>query len=85
MEHVIYSINGPVVTVKDITNFQMLEMVYVGHQKLMGEVIAISESKTTIQVYESTTGLKVGEPVHRTGEPISVLLGPGLMKNIFDG
>ncbi|MBN2268048.1 MAG: V-type ATP synthase subunit A [Acholeplasmataceae bacterium] len=85
MEHVIYSINGPVVTVKDVTDFQMLEMVYVGKQKLMGEVIAISQTKTTIQVYESTTGLAIGEPVHPTGEPISVLLGPGLMKNIFDG
>jgi V/A-type H+-transporting ATPase subunit A len=85
MEHTIYSINGPVVTVKDVTNFQMLEMVYVGKQKLMGEVIAISQSKTTIQVYESTTGLTIGEPVHPTGEPISVILGPGLMKNIFDG
>ena len=85
MEHTIYSINGPVVTVKDVTNFQMLEMVYVGKQKLMGEVIAISQQKTTIQVYESTTGLTVGEPVYSTGEPISVILGPGLMKNIFDG
>lgn len=85
MEHVIYSINGPVVTVKDVTNFQMLEMVYVGKQKLMGEVIAISQMKTTIQVYESTTGLTIGEPVYPTGEPISVILGPGLMKNIFDG
>ncbi len=85
MEHVIYSINGPVVTVKDVTNFQMLEMVYVGRQKLMGEVISISQSKTTIQVYESTTGLTIGEPVYPTGEPISVILGPGLMKNIFDG
>ncbi|MDX9692275.1 MAG: V-type ATP synthase subunit A [Acholeplasmataceae bacterium] len=85
MEHVIHSINGPVVTVKDKTNFQMLEMVYVGKQKLMGEVIAISQLKTTIQVYESTTGLTIGEPVYATGEPISVILGPGLMKNIFDG
>ena len=50
------------------------------NKKLMGEVIAISQQKTTIQVYESTTGLTVGEPVYSTGEPISVILGPGLMK-----
>lgn len=81
----IYSINGPVVTVKDATVFQMLEMVYVGKQKLLGEVISISKEKTTIQVYEDTTGLIPGEPVFSTGEPISALLGPGLLTNIFDG
>lgn len=81
----IYSINGPVVTVKDATVFQMLEMVYVGKQKLLGEVISISKDKTTIQVYEDTTGLIPGEPVFSTGEPISALLGPGLLTNIFDG
>jgi V/A-type H+-transporting ATPase subunit A len=81
----IYSINGPVVTVKNATVFQMLEMVYVGKQKLLGEVISISKDKTTIQVYEDTTGLVPGEPVYSTGEPISALLGPGLLTNIFDG
>jgi V/A-type H+-transporting ATPase subunit A len=63
----------------------MLEMVYVGKQKLLGEVISISKDKTTIQVYEDTTGLIPGEPVFSTGEPISALLGPGLLTNIFDG
>ncbi len=81
----IYSINGPVVTVKDAVDFQMLEMVYVGHAKLLGEVISISKDKTTIQVYEQTTGLMPGEPVFPTGESISVILGPGLLTNIFDG
>lgn len=85
MVNEIYSINGPVVTVKNAVDFAMLEMVYVGKAKLMGEVISISKSSTTIQVYESTTGLGVGEPVYSTGEPISALLGPGLIKNIFDG
>ncbi len=84
-ENVIYSINGPVVTVKDATDFSMLEMVYVGHKKLMGEVISIKKEATTIQVYESTTGLKPGEPVYATGSPISVTLGPGILRNIFDG
>ena len=56
----------------------MLEMVYVGHAKLMGEVISISKDLTTIQVYETTTGLKPGEPVISTGSPICVTLGPGI-------
>jgi len=81
----IYSINGPVITVKDTRDFEMLEMVYVGHNELLGEVISISKEYTTIQVYESTTSLKPGEPVFTTGTPISVTLGPGIMKNIFDG
>ncbi|HBG32409.1 MAG: V-type ATP synthase subunit A [Tenericutes bacterium GWC2_39_45] len=85
MQNTIYSINGPVVTVKNATVFSMLEMVYVGKDRLLGEVISISKNHTTIQVYESTTGLVIGEPVFSTGEPISALLGPGLLKNIFDG
>lgn len=84
-ENKIYSINGPVITVKDASDFEMLEMVYVGHNQLMGEVISISKDYTTIQVYESTTSLKPDEPVYPTGTPISVTLGPGIMKNIFDG
>jgi V/A-type H+-transporting ATPase subunit A len=84
-ENVIYSINGPVVKVKDTVDFSMLEMAYVGKKKLMGEVISIDREFTTIQVYESTTGLKPGEPVYPTGSPISVTLGPGILRNIFDG
>ena len=83
--NVIYSINGPVVKVKNAKDFSMLEMVYVGHAKLMGEVISISKDLTTIQVYETTTGLKPGEPVISTGSPICVTLGPGILRNIFDG
>lgn len=84
-ENVIYSINGPVVKVRHAVDFSMLEKVFVGNQKLMGEVISISKEATTIQVYESTTGLKPGEPVEPTGNPISVTLGPGILRNIFDG
>ena len=84
-ENVIYSINGPVGKVKNAKDFSMLEMVYVGHAKLMGEVISISKDLTTIQVYETTTGLKPGEPVISTGSPICVTLGPGILRNIFDG
>ena len=82
---VIYSINGPVVKVKDTVSFSMLEMVYVGNDSLMGEVISVSKEFTTIQVYETTTGLKPGEPVVSTGSPICATLGPGILRNIFDG
>ena len=85
MEDVIYGINGPVVTVKDTNNFSMLEMVYVGEEKLVGEVIKINQEFTTIQVYEETTGLKPGDKIIGTGAPMKILLGPGLLNNIFDG
>ena len=85
MANVIYSINGPVVKIKDTQDFSMLEMVYVGKQKIIGEVISINDKETTIQVYESTTGLKPGEPVYGTGAPLSATLGPGIISNIFDG
>lgn len=85
MSNVIYSINGPVVTVRDSKDFSMLEMVYVGHKKLIGEVISVNERVTTIQVYEVTTGLKPGEPVEGTGAPLCATLGPGILSNIFDG
>jgi len=81
----VYSINGPVVKVKQATEFQIMEMVFVGEKRLLGEVISISEEFTVIQVYESTVGLKPGEEIISTGEPISVTLGPGLLTNIFDG
>ncbi|MFA7126997.1 MAG: V-type ATP synthase subunit A [Bacilli bacterium] len=84
-KNTIYSINGPVVKVKDSKDFSMLEMAYVGTAQLIGEVIGVNEQFTTIQVYESTTGLQVGEEVTPTGEAISVVLGPGLLSNIFDG
>ncbi len=83
--NVIYSINGPVVTVKNASGFSMMEMVYVGGKKLIGEVISISNDITTIQVYEETTGLKPGELVEGTGAPLCANLGPGLLRNIFDG
>jgi len=83
--NVIFGINGPVVTVANTTDFSMQEMVYVGKEQLVGEVINISRKHTIIQVYEVTTGLQPGEPVTKTGNPISVTLGPGLLSNIFDG
>ena len=85
MHNSVYSVNGPVVKIKDTKDFAMLEMVYVGNKKLIGEVIGINEKFTTIQVYESTTGLKPGEPVVGSGSPMSATLGPGILSNIFDG
>ncbi len=81
----IYGINGPVVYIKGITEFTMGEMVYVGDQKLVGEVIRLDSSRTTIQVYEETSGLQPGDIVRSTGAPISVTLAPGILNNIFDG
>lgn len=85
MTNKIFSINGPVVTVSDTKDFSMLEMVYVGKKRLIGEVIGINDKLTTIQVYEVTTGLMPGEPVYKTDAPICATLGPGILSNIFDG
>ncbi len=81
----IYSINGPVVKVKGSKDYKMLEMVLVGNERLVGEVISIESDYTIVQVYESTTGIKIGEPVYSTQKAMSVLLGPGIIGNIFDG
>ncbi len=82
---VIYGINGPVVTVRNTRSFSMMEMVYVGEARLVGEIIGINDKFTTVQVYEETTGLKPGDPIYGTGAPMNVLLGPGIIDNIFDG
>ncbi|MBE5934720.1 MAG: V-type ATP synthase subunit A [Lachnospiraceae bacterium] len=81
----IYGINGPVVYVKDNIGLKIAEMVYVGEDRLIGEVISLDRNRTTIQVYEETSGLKPGDKVEGSGGPISVTLAPGIMKNIFDG
>lgn len=81
----IYSINGPIVKVRETRSFSMMEMVYVGNKRLISEVIGVNSEFTTIQVYEGTTGLMPGEPVEGTGAPMSALLGPGIITNIFDG
>jgi V/A-type H+-transporting ATPase subunit A len=85
MSDVIYAINGPVVSVRNTHSFSMREMVYVGEKKLLGEVIRLNDDVTTIQVYESTTGLKPGEPVTGSGALLNAQLGPGLLRNIYDG
>ncbi len=81
----IYGVNGPVIYLKGNTGFTMAEMVYVGKEKLVGEVIALDKDMTTIQVYEETSGLRPGEEVIATGDAVSVTLAPGILDNIFDG
>ena len=81
----IYGINGPVITIQGNLGYKMNEMVYVGEHRLVGEVIRLSKEKTTIQVYEETSGLKPGEEVAGAGCAISVKLAPGILNNIFDG
>ncbi|HJC82190.1 MAG TPA: V-type ATP synthase subunit A [Candidatus Anaerostipes avicola] len=82
---IIYGINGPVIYLKGNTGFKMSEMVYVGEEKLVGEVISLDKDRTTIQVYEETSGLRPGEVVEASGEAVSVTLAPGILDNIFDG
>ena len=84
-QNVIFGINGPVVTIKNTKSFSMMEMVYVGEEKLVGEIIGITDKFTTVQVYEETTGLKPGDKIYGTGAPMNVTLGPGIIDNIFDG
>ena len=82
-ENLIYGINGPVVTVKGRTTLSMMEMVYVGNAGLIGEVIRLDKDAAVIQVYEETSGLKPGEPVRSTGQPMSVTLGPGILSATY--
>jgi len=78
-------INGPVVKVAEANDLKMREMVLVGRRQLIGEVISVDKETATIQVYEETTGLMRGEGIISTGRPLSVKLGPGIIKYIFDG
>ena len=84
IEGEIYRVSGPVVTATGIKP-RMYDVVLVGHERLMGEVIGLEEDKIIIQVYEDTSGVKPGEPVENTGAPLSVELGPGLLTSIYDG
>lgn len=82
----VHGINGPVITVKGDRGMAMMDMVYVGNQRILGEVVGINaDGTTTVQVYEDSTQLKPGEAVEYTGLPMSIDLGPGLLGNIFDG
>ena len=81
----VFSISGPVIVAEQMIGCAMYELCKVGNEQLVGEVIRIDADKATIQVYEETAGVTVGDPVLRTGKPLSVELGPGLMETIYDG
>ncbi|KAL5292354.1 ATP6V1A.2 family protein [Megaselia abdita] len=81
----VYGVSGPVVIAEEMCGAAMYELVRVGYFKLVGEIIRLEGDMATIQVYEETSGLTVGDPVMRTGKPLSVELGPGIMGSIFDG
>ncbi len=81
----IVKIAGPLVVADDMRGCEMYEVIKVGEEGLLGETIRLDGELAYIQVYEDTTGLKPGEPVTRTGAPLSVELGPGILKNFFDG
>jgi len=78
-------IAGPVVKALGMKGSKMYDVVMVGRERLIGEIIGLEEDSATIQVYEETAGITPGEPVHKTGEPLSVELGPGLISMIYDG
>eukprot|EP00455_Lapot_gusevi_P049125 TRINITY_DN68_c0_g1_i1.p1 TRINITY_DN68_c0_g1~~TRINITY_DN68_c0_g1_i1.p1 ORF type:complete len:623 (+),score=237.42 TRINITY_DN68_c0_g1_i1:97-1965(+) len=82
---VILKVAGPLVVAEKMSGAAMYELVRVGRQKLVGEIIKLEHDTASIQCYEETSGLTVGDPVERTWKPLSVELGPGIMDNIFDG
>jgi len=81
----VIGINGPVVRAQGSRQATMLELVHVGKDRLVGEIIGLEGELLTIQVYEETSGMRPGAPVYGTGMPLSVELGPGLLRSIFDG
>jgi len=81
----VFAVSGPVVTAEHMSGSAMYELVRVGYDELVGEIIRLEGDMATIQVYEETSGLTVGDPILRTGKPLSVELGPGIMGSIFDG
>lgn len=84
-EGVITKVSGPLVIARELTGTNINDMVRVGEQRLLGEVIEIRSEEYSIQVYEETEGIGPGQPVYPMGEPLSVELGPGLIGSIFDG
>lgn len=82
---VVVKVSGPLVVATNLPEAKMFDVVRVGHQGLIGEVIEIRGERVSIQVYEETSGIGPGDPVVSTGQPLSVELGPGMLEGIFDG
>ncbi|HPP07128.1 MAG TPA: hypothetical protein PLW88_07125, partial [Syntrophorhabdaceae bacterium] len=81
----VIKVSGPLVVARGLKGARMFEMVRVGKDRLFGEIIEIKGDSYSIQVYEETEGIGPGQPVLRTEEPLSVELGPGLIRSIYDG
>ena len=84
-DYYIHGVNGPVITVRGGRSLPMMSLVYVGPERIPGEVVSAKGETTIVQVYEDSAGLGNGQPVYPTGKPMSVLLGPGMISNIYDG
>src|SRR5690606_29074670 len=84
-DSIVSRISGSVVVATGVEDAQMYDVVRIGEMGLLGEVIRLEGNKATIQVYEDTTGIKPGEKVTNTKRPLSIQLGPGLLKSIYDG
>ncbi len=81
----IIKVSGPLVVAKEMNNARMYDVVKIGEKKLVGEIIKLESDEASIQVYEDTAGLKPGDPVYMTGQPLVAELGPGILKSIYDG
>ena len=81
----VLKVAGPLVVAENMSGTKMFEVVRVGWEKLVGEIIKLEGDTASIQVYEDTAGLAVGDPVAKTGKPLALELGPGIVNNIFDG
>ena len=81
----IVKVSGPLVVATGLKEANMADVVRVGEQRLIGEILTMSGDSASIQVYEETSGLRPGDLAESTGAPISVLLGPGILTNIYDG
>ena len=81
----IMKVSGPLVVAESMAGAKMYELVKIGWDRLVGEVIKLEKDTASIQCYENTSGLTIGDPVYKTGSPLAVQLGPGLFEQIFDG
>ena len=81
----IIKVSGPLIVAENMPDVKMYDVVFVGKEKLIGEIVELRENRVSIQVYEETSGIGTGEPVISTGMPLAVELAPGLISSIYDG